>query len=146
MTRPDGSVIERRFSVADAVHAGLWNKPGPWKQYPDRMLMMRARGFASRDGAADALSGLYISEEMADVHEMKDVTPRKSSAAAKRDGDDDTFREILCQVEEAVSIEALHRVRNDLYPEEWLAMPKAWARLLEEAYEVRENTLSSEAS
>jgi hypothetical protein len=37
-----------RFSVADAKKAGLWNKTGPWQQYPRRMLQMRARGFASR--------------------------------------------------------------------------------------------------
>ena len=65
--RPDGTRIERRFSVGDAKVAGLWGKAGPWKQYPDRMLQMRARGYASRDGAADVLSGLYIAEEVADI-------------------------------------------------------------------------------
>ena len=67
VTRPDGTVCERRFSVADAKNAGLWGKQGPWKQYPDRMLAMRARGFAARDGAADVLGGLYLSEELQDT-------------------------------------------------------------------------------
>lgn len=46
-----------RFSVADAKKAGLWDKAGPWKQYPDRMLLARARGFALRDVFPDVLLG-----------------------------------------------------------------------------------------
>lgn len=73
VVRPDGDKIERQFSVADAKTAGLWGKAGPWKQYPDRMLQMRARGFAARDGAADVLGGLYLQEEVEEP--MKDITP-----------------------------------------------------------------------
>ena len=79
ITRPDGTVIERQFSVEDARRAGLWGKAGPWTQYPDRMLQMRARGFASRDGAADALSGLYLREE---VEDGGDITPNKPKMLA----------------------------------------------------------------
>jgi hypothetical protein len=74
VTRPTGDKVERRFSVGDAQTAGLWGKQGPWKQYPDRMLQMRARGFAARDGAADVLGGMYLREEL-DEPEMKDITP-----------------------------------------------------------------------
>jgi RecT family len=55
--------ITRSFSVEDAKRAGLWQKPGPWTDYPDRMLMMRARAFALRDAFPDVLMGLYIREE-----------------------------------------------------------------------------------
>ncbi len=41
------------FSRTDAERAGLWGKPGPWAQYPERMLLNRARAFALRDGFAD---------------------------------------------------------------------------------------------
>lgn len=146
VTRPDGAIIERRFSVADAMQAGLWGKQGPWKQYPDRMLAMRARAFACRDGAADALAGLYISEELQDVQDLKDITPRKSSAAGKRDGTDKTFNEIMCQVEEAPSVAQLYRVRDDLYKDEWAEMPSRWADLLNEAFVVRENYLKQAAA
>jgi hypothetical protein len=62
------------FSVADAKKAGLWNKSGPWQQYPDRMLRMRARGFASRDAFADSLRGLVTTEEAMDApRETRDV-------------------------------------------------------------------------
>jgi hypothetical protein len=55
-----------RFSVADAKRAGLWDKAGPWKNYPDRMLQMRARGFALRDAFPDKLRGLISAEEAED--------------------------------------------------------------------------------
>lgn len=58
---------ERAFSVADAKLAKLWGKAGPWQQYPDRMLQMRARGFALRDSFADALKGLAVAEEVRDI-------------------------------------------------------------------------------
>ena len=59
--------IKRTFSVSDAKRAGLWNKSGPWQQYPDRMLQMRARGFALRDAFPDALRGLISQEEAQDI-------------------------------------------------------------------------------
>ena len=55
-----------RFSVADAKRAGLWGKAGPWTQYPQRMLQLRARGFALRDAFPDVLKGLITSEEAQD--------------------------------------------------------------------------------
>ena len=69
------SPVVREFSVADAKLAGLWGKAGPWKQYPKRMLAMRARGFAIRDAFADALTGMQLREEAEDYH---DDTPREA--------------------------------------------------------------------
>ncbi|QDH17444.1 recombinase RecT [Swingsia samuiensis] len=59
--------VEARFSMKDAEIAGLKNKPGPWKQYPKRMLQMRARGFALRDAFPDVLKGLISAEEAMDL-------------------------------------------------------------------------------
>lgn len=56
-----------RFSMADAEIAGLKDKAGPWKQYPDRMRKMRARAFALRDQFADVLRGMPIAEEQMDI-------------------------------------------------------------------------------
>lgn len=65
--RPDnGDVAEASFSVSDAKTAGLWKKGGPWTTNPKRMLKMRARAFAIRDGAADVLRGFQIREEVED--------------------------------------------------------------------------------
>lgn len=73
-------IITGRFSVDDAKKAGLWNKTGrngqptPWVTYPSRMLKMRARAFALRDGFADVLRGLGIAEEVQDT--PRDITPQ----------------------------------------------------------------------
>jgi hypothetical protein len=68
------------FSQANAVLANLWGKVGPWKQYPNRMLQMRARGFALRDCFADALAGLITAEEAQDMPvEAIDVTPAQEA-------------------------------------------------------------------
>lgn len=95
VTRPDGEKIERTYSVKQAIKAGLWqtqekvkrrSKDGsfyekdndsPWFRFQERMLPMRARGYASRDGAADALAGLYLTEEL-QRGPMRDITPSKS--------------------------------------------------------------------
>lgn len=55
------------FSVADAKKAKLWGKQGPWTEYSDRMLKMRARAFSLRDGFSDVLKGLGIAEEVQDT-------------------------------------------------------------------------------
>lgn len=57
------------YTVADAMRAGLWNSQyrKPWLQYPERMLLNRARAFAMRDGFADRLLGLGIAEEVRDT-------------------------------------------------------------------------------
>ena len=70
-----GKELVRTFSVDDAKKAGLWGKQGPWQQYPKRMLSNRARSLACRDGAADALMGLQVAEEMRDAPPIRDVTP-----------------------------------------------------------------------
>lgn len=64
-----------RFSMADAKRAGLAGKSGPWSQYPERMLALRARGFALRNAFADALRGLITAEEAQDYPQPE--TPRE---------------------------------------------------------------------
>jgi hypothetical protein len=61
-TPVDGAAARRAntdhpvLSVADAK-GRLWTRKGPWEHYPQRMLQMRARAFALRDGFADVLRG-----------------------------------------------------------------------------------------
>lgn len=54
------------FSYEDAQQANLVGKDGPWKQYPKRMLMWRARGYALRNAFTDCLRGMLSAEEAAD--------------------------------------------------------------------------------
>lgn len=63
------------FTLEQARKAGLMDRSPTWKAYPERMLQMRARGFALRDSFADALNGVAIREEVED-YEVKDVTPK----------------------------------------------------------------------
>jgi len=67
VTRRGEQPQRRTFSIADAKRAGLWGKSGPWTQYPDRMLQLRARGFAIRDVFPDALRGVMTREEAEDT-------------------------------------------------------------------------------
>lgn len=76
--RKDRNMVRREFSVADAKRANLWTKPGPWSQYPERMLQMRARSWALRDAFPDVLRGLTVREEMQDS--AIDVTPARAIA------------------------------------------------------------------
>ncbi len=67
--------IQRMFTRAQAQKANLWSKQGPWSNYPQRMLAMRARAWALRDGFADVLRGMRSAEELEDA--PRDITPTK---------------------------------------------------------------------
>ena len=73
------SWVVQSFTRAEAQKASLWKKAGPWSQYPQRMMQMRARSWALRDAFADVLRGLHSAEEVAD---MADVTAAGSATTA----------------------------------------------------------------
>jgi hypothetical protein len=78
MTRGDDDTIrivgtsEHRFSWKDAERAGLTAKD-PWRKYPQRMLMWRARTYVMRDLFADVLGGLDIADGMQADTPVKDA-------------------------------------------------------------------------
>jgi hypothetical protein len=90
--------VIQTFSKADAVKAGLWKETprtkkegkngsyevdsGPWFSYPERMLQMRARGFALRDAFPDVLKGLISAEEARDMPEPQAETFRGTTIEA----------------------------------------------------------------
>ena len=65
------------FSVEDAKRAKLWGKSGPWQQYPERMLLWRARSFAF-DLFSDALCGLYLKEELESSTDFNEKPPTQT--------------------------------------------------------------------
>jgi hypothetical protein len=65
--RKGQDMYEVRFSYSDAKTAGLTGKTGPWTNYPNRMLQMRARSWGLRDKFADVLRGLSVAEEAMDA-------------------------------------------------------------------------------
>lgn len=66
--------IRRWFSIAQAKKAGLWTKAGPWQEYPDRMLRMRARSWAARDALPGAFNGLPSLGDPRDLPSVEDMT------------------------------------------------------------------------
>lgn len=86
VTRPSGKVIERTFSIADAKKANLVGKTGPWQTNQKRMLQMRARAFAARDGASDVLKGFQVREEVEDYQPIRGEAPAKSGVMARLTG------------------------------------------------------------
>ena len=77
----DPHVME--FTIDNAKKAGLWGKPGPWTQYSERMLQLRARSFALRNTFPDALKGMQIKEEIEDIHVIDGNTGHKRTQAEK---------------------------------------------------------------
>jgi hypothetical protein len=67
------------FSLDMAKKAGLLAKGGVWNQYPERMLKLRARGFALRDAFPDALNGIKSREEVEDSIDAEYVSSAKPS-------------------------------------------------------------------
>ncbi len=100
------------FSKEDAKQAGLLNKPGVWTQYPDRMLQMRARGFALRDKFSDVLKGIALREEVEDYN-IVDVTPK--AAQEKLSGLlADKHNDLAKRIENASSVDDLKTVKNEI--------------------------------
>lgn len=77
----NGQSFTATYSKADAVRAGLWNSTPPWKKYPSRMLQMRARGFAGRNGFSDALKGMASYEEAKDKEDLDNLEKPKLTKA-----------------------------------------------------------------
>jgi hypothetical protein len=76
------AVAVEEFTVADAKTARLWGKPGPWTDYPKRMLKFRPRSYLLRDNYGDILKGLRTTEEIADMPSERNVTPPRGLAEA----------------------------------------------------------------
>lgn len=152
VVRPSGEKIERSFSVDDAKAAKLWGKQGPWQQFPDRMLQMRARSFAARDGAADVLGGLYVAEEIdggaLQVVGNSEAFERKSSAEGKRDGSVKKFNQILADIRSCESGEDLLALRARHMDADtgavWFEMPRAWSETIEQDFMQRAADLGLE--
>jgi hypothetical protein len=53
--------IIRKFSIGDAKKAGLFSN-STYQKYTDRMIQMRSRSWALKDGFADVLAGISILE------------------------------------------------------------------------------------
>lgn len=117
--RYGNSPVTWRFSIDDAKRAGLLGKPGPWTQYRQRMLQMRARGFALRDAFPDVLKGLISAEEAQDTpedfgriidvtaHEVKEEPKPSEAARTTIRGWLDSLRQDLAQADSRDAVFAI---------------------------------------
>jgi hypothetical protein len=107
--RKNRTEVISKYSVEDAKRAGLWNKQGPWTQYPKRMLQMRARGFALRDAFPDVLKGLITVEEAQDY---PDDTPVAQAPQIKHANPLDAIPSMSVSEPEVLDIPAAECVEN----------------------------------
>lgn len=118
------------FSRAMAERAGLWGKSGPWTQYPDRMMMARARAFALRDGFADILRGMRCVEEERDVVDAEPmatrtedpVSPKRKRAPAS---------ELLAPTPKAIAEEPAKAEAETPLPKPEASQPQGFADFLD---------------
>lgn len=124
----DKEVKRGEFSIADARLAKLFGKAGPWTQYLKRMLQMRARGFALRDGFSDVLRGLHIAEEAQDIMPVKDITPRDAEPPAP----------VITQAIEPPTPEPIAEIAAPQNPEDMLAAIKGILDAVTDPYDLSE--------
>lgn len=140
----DGALIAARCSIyrKDRAHPTVVEENleecsrhgGPvWKTHPHRML--RHRAFTQAARYAFGFAGLMDHDEFEQWQGMKDITPRKSSSAAKKDGTTEKFNEIRAKIKEYYGQADLLRQTRELYDEEWQKMPARWVEMLDSEYE-----------
>lgn len=110
-------VLSRRFSVANAKKAKLWNKRGhagdsAWVSFPARMLRARALGWLLRDEFDEHLGGIAPTEELRDVQagdrSEAPQPPEKNVTPEAQDGDGDPlFDEAMEGAEKAKEPDAI---------------------------------------
>lgn len=100
-----------KFTVGDAKRAKLFDKSGPWKEYRDRMLMFRARGFVLRDVFPDILRGIKTVEELQDyAEETRPQAPQESAPAMGSPGNTELAMRVLDEIDRANSLAELEGI------------------------------------
>lgn len=135
------------FSLEQAKIANLTGKPGPWTQYPERMLQMRARGFALRDKFSDVLKGIAMKEEVEDYEILPAREERqqraKSTLSALIEGKGQC---VSITVDDIVDMIVNAKNLDDLIPAAKFAkdLPEAEKLLLRQLYTTKELELQKE--
>ena len=112
--RGDDKDYTYEFSKEDAKIAQLTGKPGPWTQYPERMLQMRARGFCLRDKYPDILKGISTREEMEDyvIETRSEESKAKATVTLdhlieSKSAPSITYEDVHCMMTDAQTMEDL---------------------------------------
>lgn len=89
------------WTRADAERAGVYRKPGPWQQYPDRMLRHRCASDLARRVYPDVCLGVYVPGELDDDSESPSLPVRSTPL--------DLFADDLTSAETPESIRVVYR-------------------------------------
>ena len=126
----------RTFSVEQAKLAKLWGKTGPrgptpWVTYPDRMMQLRARGFAIRDVFPDALRGVITREEAEDIPQPEPrAVPNLAQQEQRQDPPATPLAAAVQQAQRTYPILAPSGAVHQIPPGRWLvAVTRALAGL-----------------
>lgn len=116
LSRKGQTDVIRTFTMEEANAAGLVSRSSVWKQYPKRMLQMRARGFAMRDQFPDALRGISIAEEVQDYQPIeKNITPPKFTEQPLKEKNIDTaFINLKAAIESVDNFDDLRALTPEL--------------------------------
>lgn len=126
------NAVVRRFTIGNAKQAALFNKEGPWRQYRERMLMWRSRGFNLRDNFGDVLKGMRTFEEAMDApirfdeaSSPKSVTSRTQTLSDKLTRKPVSEGQTFVPAMEAIESDAIEQsaASNDVNPDTGEVMP-----------------------
>lgn len=101
----------RTFTMDQAKKAGLLGKQGPWSQYPQRMMQMRARSWALRDVFPDVLRGMPVAEEVMDIPTEREVNPNAPAARIKTEDTYQAFEDHHLPVLRDAAIDGLEALK-----------------------------------
>lgn len=79
LTSPQGDTHEETWDENRAKRAGLWNRNGPWKTYPETMLKARCVTSAGRAFAGEVMAGCYELDEAEEIE--RTISPSQPPAA-----------------------------------------------------------------
>ena len=155
ITRPDGFKDSRSYSVDMAKRAKLWGNTPTWQSNPERMVQMRARGFAVGDIAADVMTGLYLAEEAMDIpDDNKPARPLKSAvelptvdelptAETEEAPSEDSASDIAAAIRDAVNAAMVTHLVTEVYGEAIDAMGEEGRAIVEAAREEKMGQLGA---
>lgn len=118
---------EQKFTMDMARRAGLTEKSGPWKQYPERMCKLKARNWLCRDVYPDVLRGLsrlnVVERDLLEEKVVSDV-PAVDSQSEKKPvievtrapdlADSMAVKGIIQSMASADSEEAMKAIKKDI--------------------------------
>ena len=118
---------EQKFTMDMARRAGLTEKSGPWKQYPERMCKLKARNWLCRDVYPDVLRGfsrlnvverdLVEEKVVSDVSEPDSKNDKKPVIEVTRApdlADSMAVKGIIQSMASADSEEAMKAIKKDI--------------------------------